>query len=340
MKKLFVNNVIFRWVGPFFVGLVIYLLILLLQNTISSLGEIFASQELYLCVAIAYFNFEYARFCVLFLKPKKSNWPLFIVPSLQIIATFIGLLAVIYLAVTFYYRLELGYDPSLVELSVFFHLYGFATILYLTIHFSHFFLFEENKVKMEEAQHQAKHIAFEFRNFKKDMNPELLMESLESLISIIERDIGTADELIDELSVVYRYILGNRSSELVPVKKELDVVQHLINLFWYQGKDIDFKYEVGDVLCVPGTFLTAVEWLIRSSIHSSMRSFSISIFQSSEDIRIESNRKSKLNPSSVDFSDLNTSYAFYTHRRIEVKETNGVTAMEVPFLLQAEPLAV
>ena len=64
------------------------------------------------------------------------------------------------------------------------------------------------------------------------MNPSLLLEALESLIALVDDKQDVADELIDELSVVYRYILGSKSAELVSIENELETSQHLINLFW------------------------------------------------------------------------------------------------------------
>lgn len=338
MKKLFIHNLLFRLVGPVFIGLVIYLLILLINNSIAQLDEFFASTEVYLCIVLVYLILELVRFAMILVERRAEKWTF----SKQVLAQFLVAMAcmafVVYMVVEAYFSRVLGYNPSAAEFNIFLGIYGFMVMMYLTLHFSHLFLYKENKMKFEEEEILKESLEFEFRNFKRGMNPNLLLESLESLIAISDEQIDSADELIDELSVVYRYILSSNRSELAALQEELTAVQHLINLFWYQGIDVDFKQNAsGEALCVPGTLLTIVEWLIRASIHSSMQSLEVEIVIHEDDLVLVSTRKEKLSPPVLDIADIERAYEFYTEKKIRFSSDAEITEIRIPILIPTEP---
>ncbi|MEM9327291.1 MAG: histidine kinase [Bacteroidota bacterium] len=333
MKKLFIHNILFRLVGPLFIGTIVYLLILLINNSISQVEELYTSRELYLCIFLVYVVFESARLAIVFLSPRIETVPFYQQVLLQFLTCVVLMVLLVYGIVSYYFQQFVGFSASMSELVVFYWIYGFMMLLYLSLHFSHLFLFKENRMKLDEEVSRKKSLEFEFRNFKREMNPMLLLESLESLIVISEEKIESADELIDELSVVYRYILGSSRSELVPVSEEVVAVQHLLNLFWYQGIDVDFQTEDFDeLLCVPGTFLTVMEWLVRSSIHSTMQSVAVDLRAHDQYIVVVSSRKEKLNSPALDLNDIRRSYEFYTDQKIDIENIEGGTIIRIPIL--------
>ena len=339
MKKLFIHNLLFRLIGPVLIGLVIYLLILLINNSIGQLDELFASDEVYLCIGLVYLIMEMVRLTMMLVGKKIEEWPFYKQVLAQFMVAMAIMVLIIYVGVEFYFSQFLGYHPSSSEFNIFLGTYGFMVIMYLTLHFSHMFLYKENKLKFEEEEILKESLEFEFRNFKRGMNPNLLLESLESLIAISDEQIDSADELIDELSVVYRYILSSNRSELAELGEELTAVQHLINLFWYQGIDVDFRQNASnDTLCVPGTLLTIVEWLIRASIHSTIQSLEIEIIIHDDDLVLVSTRKEKLSPPLLDISDIERAYQFYTEKQIRVSTNADITEIRIPILIPTEPM--
>ncbi len=339
MRTLFIHNIFFRLIGPIFIGTTIYLLILLLNNSITLVDDLFANQELYLCIVMVYVVFELNRLAMLLLARRTQNWSFPLQIAIQLTVTFIIMVTTVYFIIYYYYQEFLGYEPSQSEYWIFYSIFGFTTLLYLTLHFSHMFLYQENKMKLEEEEFLKESLEFEFRNFKREMNPTLLLESLESLIAVLDGNPDAADELIDELSVVYRYILGSKSSELVSIQTELETAQHLINLFWYQGKEIDFRNNVDDGLCVPGVFLQIIEWLVKSSIHSTVQPMTIELSNVGSTIVLESERKPRLETEPLDLSDFQRAYDFYSSQLIAVEESEGYTMVKVPLLISNELVA-
>ena len=66
MNKLFIHNPLFRIISPLCSGILIYLLILLINNNVSQLKETFLGQELYVCIGLTYLIQEYSRLSLFF----------------------------------------------------------------------------------------------------------------------------------------------------------------------------------------------------------------------------------------------------------------------------------
>jgi ligand-binding sensor domain-containing protein len=69
-----------------------------------------------------------------------------------------------------------------------------------------------------------------FESLKQQLNPHFLFNSLTSLSGLIETDQKMANNFLEQMSKIYRYILKNRDSELVSLKEELAFVQVYISL--------------------------------------------------------------------------------------------------------------
>ena len=68
MKKLFIHKPLFRLLSPVFNGVVVYLLILLVNNNVAQVQEEFLSEELYVCIGLSYIVQEFSRLLLLLLK--------------------------------------------------------------------------------------------------------------------------------------------------------------------------------------------------------------------------------------------------------------------------------
>lgn len=69
-----------------------------------------------------------------------------------------------------------------------------------------------------------------FENLKQQLNPHFLFNSLSSLSGLIELDKNVAATFLNQLSVIYRYILKNAENELVHFKDEIHFVSMYVEL--------------------------------------------------------------------------------------------------------------
>ena len=70
MVKNIIHNPVFRIFTPIFYGVTMYILILLIFDSIQQLSDNFFSIEVFLCVIITYLIFETLRFYALIVEKK------------------------------------------------------------------------------------------------------------------------------------------------------------------------------------------------------------------------------------------------------------------------------
>lgn len=124
---------------------------------------------------------------------------------------------------------------------------------------------------------------YQLGQLKKDVNPGLLYNSLETLISLVQQDAALAENFIDRLAALYRYTLEHRHKELVSLEEEVNAMQDLVYLYHqkYQGGIRINSCTAGEetgFLLIPGSLPDIVENIILSTIIQPGRLLEIDIF--------------------------------------------------------------
>ena len=193
------------------------------------------NRELLICVVLAYLISEPIRFViVLFLrkyqeelrKPAKIGF-------LLITNLVIGSL-IIFLAAYSYFRFVEGanyfstFQTPLINLTV---VFGVSALLYSLFFLSLFLLTIKNESELKKEDLKRQYLEHQLEIFNNEINPDLLFQSLETLISLVHHNLDTAEDFVDRLALVYRYILDNRKKELVSVDEEIRASKNLVYLF-------------------------------------------------------------------------------------------------------------
>lgn len=336
MKKLFVHHPLFRLLSPIFSGTLVYLLILLINNNIGQLEEAFLGQELYVCIGLAYLIQEYARLSLLWFA--RSSWPkaFLLKLLLQLVSSVAIGVVLVTIAMYLYFDYILGYTPNSRELFIFNSIFSFITLIYLVLYLSHQFLYRVNTVRLAKEIVAKEEIEADFWQFKKGINPELLFESLEALLVLMKKSPETAEQLSDHFASVYRYMLAKKNRELVPVSEELNMLNELIGLYsYFPYRKIKLgRVGVAETLVVPGSILTVVERIIRSTIRSNESCLNLDILEDDASILLqyepEEVLRSTLN--SEQLGDISRNYRFYTDKAVTVVMSNTYKTVELPKL--------
>ena len=78
---------------------------------------------------------------------------------------------------------------------------------------------------------------YHYETLKNQLNPHFLFNSLNTLSSIIYKDVTLADHYIVKLSSIYRYILDQHENKLIDLVKELDFVKDYFYLQQLRDED-------------------------------------------------------------------------------------------------------
>jgi sensor histidine kinase YesM len=283
MKKLFINNILFRICAPMLYGILVYLLILLVNNNLNELLKIYSNKELYVCIALSYLSFESLRGTIILLANSLSLISRKYRSIIQTLASLCLSLIIVYLGVFSYFKYVEGYSVGWYELRLFFVIFGFTAVLYNILYSSNEYLLRENTVQLNLEAKLREKVEADFATFKNDINPEFLYESLESILQSLYIDVNDAEDQVDLLASIYRYQLMNRDKELVDLVDELNALNTLIALFNYRyNSQIKLTSKLSvmfDVHVVPGSLLIAIDAIIRNTLMSRESAFSITLYE-------------------------------------------------------------
>lgn len=323
MRKLFVHNVLFRLCAPLILGVLNYLLILLVHNSVATIDKIFSNQELYVLIGLSYISFEGMRATILVLDRVGRDWEARRRILFQLLATLIVDLLLVYGAISAYFRIAVGFSISTYELYVFLILFGVAGLFYNLLYFSHFYLQRENKTWLEEEKKLREKIEADFSMFRSEINPDLLYESLENLILTIHHSTDQAEEQIDYLAGIYRYSLVNRQKELVSYREEMRAAENLLSLLNYHHQNrlnmLADNFQHDGISLIPGSLLIAIDSIIRNTLISRQSPLVLRVYLEEEDdylvLQHTINDKLLLHEESLNaFTRLQRSYSFFSDR--------------------------
>ncbi|WP_286755338.1 MULTISPECIES: histidine kinase [Roseivirga] len=292
MKKNLIHQPLFRVLVPPIYGTMMYLLILLLNNSLGQLGDTVFTIEMLVCVALAFLISESLRLVILLFQ-KKAGEDLLkttTIGALVLTNLLVGA-ALVFLAAYCYFRFSEGmsyfslFKATLFKMVV---VYGISGLLFTLFFLSTHFLSEKNETELRKEDLKRQNLEHQLEIFNNEINPDLLFQSLETLISLVHYNQDKAEDFVDRLAVVYRYILENRKRELVVVKEELAAAKNLMYLFQERYPEmLQFKLlnkeQNAEKLMVPSALPTMLDCIVNNSIINTHRPLHVTIDAAGEE---------------------------------------------------------
>ncbi|WP_439131205.1 histidine kinase [Polaribacter sp.] len=336
MKKLFVHQPLFRLLSPVFSGIIVYLLILLLNNNIAQIQEDFFNEELYFCIALSYLIQEFSRILLIVFKRYLSHKNSLVYILLQISIAMLLCFLLATTAINLYFTYILGFSVTFDEILVFNSIFCTITFIYILLYISHQYLFKINTAKLHHEKIIKQNIEDEFQQFKKGINPDLLFESFESLLILIKNDKEKSDEFIDHLASIYRYILSGKEKQLIDFTEEILMVSELTKLFNYLPyRNICIINNCKNTfLVVPRSLLIIVEQIVRTAICNASEILEIQFNETKEFLEISYYKNDKITTSFnlKKIKEVVASYAIYNKHKIEIVDEDKTRKIFLPKL--------
>lgn len=340
--KLFIHNPLFRLLVPPFYGIMVYLFILTLFESLYQITENFFSYEALLIIILTYFLMEGLRIIILLLNryfPEDKRESLRIIMQVGISILYGAFITSA--VVSLYFYILVGYSSFLTEFLTLNIIFVLSAVLYSMVYYSVYYLNQQNVVMLSKENAIRENLEFELESFKNEINPQLLFRSLESLISLIHEDPIPAERFISQLSGIYRYKLENKKNELVDLKDEIAATKNLICILnvKYENNiqlELDGITEVELKKMVPGTLQDFTEYAVRNSIISAIQPLGLTIRSSRLGSVIFSYRRNdRLAPDHLeDVRNMNVirAYQFYSDQPVEVSKGKERMDIEIPLL--------
>lgn len=346
MRKNLLHQPIFRITVPPVYGLMMYLLILSVTNSLMAISETMLTEELLLCVILAYLVSESIRFTTHLIEVKFDQD---LKKILNIITVFLvnavvgtGLVFIaVYLYFTQYVNLS-AISSFRMELISLVTTFGISSLLYTLFYLSIHFLTSKNESEIKQEDLKRQNLEHQLEIFNNEINPDLLFQSLETLISLVHDNLDKAEDFVDRLSLTYRYILENRKRELVSLEDEVEAATNLFYLFnqkypnqlSFKIKNIKTSYRK---LMVPNSIPILLDCIINGSIISLSQPINIVIeYEAEEDylvLRYSQNDRLSIQESIMKRKEkLHEAYAFFSDRPLIEIKAYGDVFIKLPLL--------
>jgi hypothetical protein len=231
-------------------------------------------------------------------------------------------------------------DPSSFDFKNFF----IATLLFvilINVIYEGFYLFLKlSHTALESERYKKESAEARFQNLNSRLNPHFLFNSLNTLTAIVEEDPKKAVSYIQELSVVYRYVLNSQKETWIDLPTEIKFTQSYINLLRMRFEDslivnLDICEHHQTYYILPLTIQLLIENAVKHNEISLQKKLEVNIVCSDE-LLIVSNNKQKRNimPSStkVGLHNINERYRFLANKEVIVEDSETTFTVKVPLV--------
>jgi sensor histidine kinase YesM len=325
-----------------------YVLVLLVFDSIQELEENFFSQEALLCLVLSYALFESLRWTLIGINrlfPEFRSVRRRI--GIYLLANLLCSLLVITAGVSLYFVAWLGYSSFTTELITLNSLFLVTTVLYTLVYFGIFYLNHYNQRRLEQETALREKMEYQLGVLKREVNPQLLYASLETLITLLHCHPDEADAFIDCLSRIYRYSLEYRRHELAPLEQEIKAAENIVELYNYSHRNLiavhlQIEAELFDKQLIPGTMQKLVEQAISRSLITERRPLHLQVKVSpQEKLLLHYSLHERLMPplaTSELLADLRQAYGYFTDQALDYAEDQNQVTIRIPFLKISHPV--
>lgn len=342
--SLFYNQTLFRLLAPLPIGILIYMLVLLVFDNLSSLGEVFFDQEALLFIVITYVLSETLRVVTNGLAARTETagsvrgWLilLFLIGLLATLALVAGLITAYFVWVV-----EYSWGTFFTELTTSVSIYGFIYVLYFMVLTSVILFAIESRRAVEKESLLKKNIDLKLKIFSRVINPEFLYRSLETLITIIRRKEPSAEKFIQKLSHVYRSVLDNRHEDLAGLQTEMHAADSIVYLYNQQHdghirwEPLEYGSDAEEVFVLPGSMMIVLEWVINSNMINASKPLHISVRREDDYLVVEYTlwEKLVLAPEAwKKVEELVQSFEYFTRRPLLIVKAADRGYVKIPLL--------
>ena len=303
------------------------------------IDESFLSAELFFCIGLTYLILEANRLSILLIFKNNKLAALSNIIQLAVNLSFTIIL--VYFSLMLYFVTILGYeslsgfDTEVKSFAVFFSI---TSLLYNMLSISYDLLNKRNEQLFDDEETLKEQIQFELETYQAEVNPELLFESLESAITLIHKDADDAEDYIDHLAMVFRYMLSNRNNESVSVETEIKAAQNLIYLHNVKNNNlIQLTSDLSDIDLdvIPGSIPLLVEEIIKGNIISENRPLNIVLAMEDNYLTLShklNERLAKNKNEVVTFKRLQRAYSYFSDQPLIKVQAYGDAFYKIPLL--------
>jgi len=215
-----------------------------------------------------------------------------------------------------------------------------VTFLINTIYESLYLFLRLSETALETERYKKESIEAQYQNLTSRLNPHFLFNSLNTLTTIVEEDSKKAVSYIQELSLVYRYVLNSQKNTWTDLPSELKFTNSYINLLRMRFEDnlriiTDICEKHQGYYILPLTIQLLIENAVKHNEISSTHILELKIFCSDEFLIVTNNKqKRNIMPAStkVGLANISERYRFLVNKEVVIEDTETTFTVKIPLV--------
>ncbi|NRB83014.1 MAG: 2TM domain-containing protein [Winogradskyella sp.] len=215
-----------------------------------------------------------------------------------------------------------------------------VTLSILSIFYIAYFYNRYQRNKVKEQKVIAGAASAKFDALKNQLDPHFLFNSLNVLTSLIEENPDSAQKFTTGLSKVYRYVLEQKSKELITVDEELKFARTYMSLLKMRFED-SIIFEIPDKASnpeskvVPLSLQLLLENAVKHNMVTSNKPLHIKIYEDGNHLVVMNNLQPKQivkKSSGVGLENIKQRYNLLTQRKVYINQRDTDFAVAIPML--------
>lgn len=231
-------------------------------------------------------------------------------------------------------------DSAVMELKNLILTVILMTFLINTIYEGFYLFLRLSETALETEHYKKESIEAQYQNLTSRLNPHFLFNSLNTLTTIVEEDSKKAVAYIQELSIVYRYVLNSQKSTWTDLPSELKFTNSYITLLKMRfednlrlSMDICEKHQAYYIL--PLTIQLLIENAVKHNEISSSHPLDLKIYCNDEYLVVTNNKQKRtIMPSStkVGLNNISERYRFLVNKEVIIEDTEVTFTVKIPLV--------
>jgi len=208
---------------------------------------------------------------------------------------------------------------------------SFGAIIFIVIQW-------QDALKREQKLREE-NLVFQNETLKSQVNPHFLFNSLNTVSSLIQTHPDKAEQFINNLSSVYRYILENGQKDKVPIQSELDLLNRYFDLHRVRDEEkislsIDYS-DADNYQILPVSLQILLENAIKHNSATRENPLKISVCFEDQYIVVKNNLQKKatqLKSTGIGLKNLAERVRLVTGKALIIEENNNFFIAKIPLL--------
>jgi hypothetical protein len=237
-------------------------------------------------------------------------------------------------------HLPIPHIPNLLVMQFF---YGIMSVWKIVATFEIFYVNRfVHKMEQEKQELMQANLQRQFDSLRDQVSPHFLFNNLNVLSTLITKDADKADQFVEEMSSVYRYLLRNNEENLTPLKEELkfiDSYNHLLKTRFGEGYQPEIKVDeqLKNYALPPMTLQLLVENAVKHNIVSPEQPLRLQLYTENEHLVIKNNlqpRTKTVHSLGVGLENIQSKYKLLNQPTVKVNQSKTDFTITLPLIKQ------